>query len=75
MSEDIEDLKRRVEALEGKSVPVEEKTEKVKKPPSAYNKHMSETMARIKEECNLNGTPYDHRAAFKQAAAEWKKQK
>jgi peptidoglycan hydrolase CwlO-like protein len=75
MSEEVEDLKRRVEALEGKSASVEEKVGKVKKPPSAYNKHMSETMARIKEECNLNGTPYDHKAAFKQAAAEWKKQK
>ena len=75
MSEEIEALKRRVEALEGKSGAchmVEEKPEKVKKPPSAYNKHMSETLARIKEECNLKGEKYDHRVAFKQAAAEWK---
>jgi hypothetical protein len=72
MSSELEDLRRRIEALEEKSVP-EEKAGKVKRQPSAYNKHMSETMARIKEECNLNGTPYDHRAAFKDAAAEWKK--
>ena len=73
MDPEIEDIKRRLAALEkqdSSSVqPV--KSEKSEKKKSDYQVHMGNRLKELKTEAESKGVEFDRRQAFSQAAREW----
>ena len=68
--DDIEDIKRRLSALEGKDSPSKPPVKSERKK-SEYQLYMSNRLKEIKEGAESKGIAVDHRQAFSQAAAEW----
>lgn len=69
MDQDLEDIKRRLSALEKQESPsVQPKSEKKK---SEYQLHMSNRLKELKTEAESKGVEFDRRQAFSQAAREW----
>ena len=69
MDQDLEDIKRRLSALEKQESPsVQPKSEKKK---SEYQLHMSNRLKALKTEAESKGVEVDRRQAFSQAAREW----
>jgi hypothetical protein len=69
MDSDLEDIKRRLSALEKQESPsVQPKSEKKK---SEYQLHMSNRLKELKTEAESKGLEFDRRQAFSQAAREW----
>lgn len=67
MESKIEELERRLDALEN---PVTKK-EKEPKQQSDYQRHMSQRLKELKEEASSKGVAFDRKQAFSQAAREW----
>lgn len=68
-------MEARLEALEKQVAEMntgKSKKEKVKRAPSAYNEFVRVELEKIK---NKMGSSYNHKEAFKLAAAAWSKQK
>jgi hypothetical protein len=69
MDPEIEDIKRRLSALEKQDSPsVQPKPEKKK---SDYQVHMSNRLKELKTEAESKGVEFDRKQAFSQAAREW----
>ena len=69
MDPEIEDIKRRLSALENPESPsVQPKPEKKK---SDYQVHMSNRLKELKAEAESQGIEFDRKQAFSQAAREW----
>lgn len=69
MDPEIEDIKRRLSALENQESPsVQSKPEKKK---SEYQAHMSNRLKELKTEAESKGVEFDRKQAFSQAAREW----
>jgi hypothetical protein len=78
MEEELLKIKQRLEALEGKKNNTrdnDDKSEKKKRAPTAYNLHMSESINRQKEEAKNAGINFDRKDAFSKAAKEWSQKK
>jgi len=73
MDPEIEDIKRRLLALEKQdSSSVQSvKSEKSEKKKSEYQLHMSNRLKELKTEAESNGVEFDRKQAFSQAAREW----
>ena len=67
MNPEIEDIKRRLSALEKQESP-SVKSEKKK---SDYQVHMSNRLKELKSEAQSKGVEFDRKQAFGQAAREW----
>lgn len=69
MNTEIEDIKRRLNALE--------KEDSQLKPPKSirkktdYQNHMSQRLKELKNEAELTGTQFNRKEAFSLAAKEW----
>jgi hypothetical protein len=69
MDPEIEEIKRRLSALENQgSYSVHPKSGKKK---SDYQIHMSNRLKELKTEAESNGVEIDRKQAFSQAAREW----
>ena len=73
MDSEIEDIKRRLAALEKHEFPSvqHEKSEKSEKKKSEYQVHMSTRLKELKVEAESKGVEFDRKQAFSQAAREW----
>ena len=70
MDPEIEEIKRRLSALE-KQESSSVKLEKPEKKKSEYQVHMSNRLKELKTESESKGVEFDRRQAFSQAAREW----
>jgi len=82
MDSEIEELKRRVSALESPtaSKSKSDKSDKPIKPkserkPTEYQVHMSNRLKELKADAESKGVQFDRRSAFGQAAKEWTSKK
>ena len=79
MSDELEDIRRRLSALETSNKtdtqPVTETTTKTKRKPSVYNIHMKNRIEELQREATDKGVKFDRKAAFGQAAKEWSSKK
>lgn len=82
--DEIEDIKRRLLALESPTVSVSKsKSDKSDKPikskserkPTEYQVHMSNRLKELKADAASKGVQFDRRSAFGQAAKEWTSKK
>lgn len=70
MDPEIEEIKRRLSALE-KQESSSVKSEKSEKKKSEYQIHMGNRLKELKAEAESQGVEFDRRQAFSQAAREW----
>lgn len=73
MDPEIEDIKRRLSALEKQDSPSVQpvKSEKSDRKKSEYQVHMSNRLKELKAEAESKGVEFDRKQAFGQAAREW----
>lgn len=70
MDPEIEDIKRRLSALEKQESPSVQPVKSEKKK-SEYQVHMSNRLKELKTEAESKGVEFDRKQAFGQAAREW----
>ena len=79
MGDELEDIRRRLSALETvnkvDTQSVAETTTKPKRKPSVYNIHMKNRIEELQKEAIDKGVKFDRKAAFSQAAKEWTSKK
>ena len=70
MDTEIEEIKRRLSALEKQDV-TPQPTIKTEKKKNEYQQHMSTRLRELKEDAQNRGVQFDRKQAFGQAAREW----
>lgn len=70
MDPEIEDIKRRLSALEKQESPSVPPVKSERKK-SEYQTHMSNRLKELKAEAESKGVEFDRKQAFGQAAREW----
>ena len=71
MDTEIEEIKRRLSALEKQDATPQPTIKTDKKKKNEYQQHMSNRLRELKEDAQNMGVEFDRKQAFGQAAREW----